>query len=127
MSTAAFAGRGGYVTWAGTSMVEVRNWKATYNVDTADVTALSSSGYRHRISTIKDLTGTIESNVFLTAFNTSIGSPRTLVLYTSSEVSTSQPKITCRGILKMSVDVPVDAVNFTYDFESTGTVTIGTT
>lgn len=123
MSTAAFSGFGGHVTWAGTSMTEVKNWKASYNQETADVTSLSSSGYRDRIATVADLTGSIETNVFL---STSMGKARALVLYTHTSSSTSTPSISCRAFLKLSIDVPADAVGFTYDFESTGPVTIAT-
>jgi len=123
MSTQAFAGFGGHVTWAGTSMVEVKNWKASYNQETADVTSLSSSGYRDRLATLADLTGSIETNVFL---STSMGHARALVLYAGVSSSTSKPSLSCRAFFKLSLDVPPDAVNFTYDFESTGPISIAT-
>ncbi len=121
MSTAAISGFGGKVKFGNTTLTEVRNWKGSYGVDTADVTALSSSGYRHRISTIKDFTGTFETNVYA---NPQPGVSTSAVFYVGATSSATKPKIACKVFLKMSIDVPVDAVNFTYDFESAGPVTI---
>ncbi len=121
MGTAAISGFGGKVKFGNATVTEVKNWKGSYNVETADVTALSSSGFRARISTIQDFTGTFETNVYLAPNQ---GTATSAVFYVGATSSATRPKIRTLVFLKLSLEVPTDAVNFTYDFESTGKPTI---
>lgn len=124
MSTAAISGFGGKVKFGNSTLAEVKNWKGSYNVETADVTSLSSSGYRDRISTVQDFTGTFETNVYASPAH---GVATSAVFYVGSASSATKPKIRCLVYAKLSLDVPPDAVTFTYDFESTGKPTITAT
>ena len=121
MSTQAITGFGGSVTLSSSAVAEVGSWNGTINVETADTTALESSGFRNRIPTITDFTGTFESNVFLPLTS---GAARAAVFAVGTAASATKPTITTRIIHSTGIEVPAEKVNFSYDFESDGPIVV---
>lgn len=123
MPTAAVSGFGGSVTISSSAVAEVKDWSGTINSETADVTHLSSSGFRNRIPTIQDITGSFNSNVFLALTG---AASRAAVFKVGSAVSAARPSITTRIIHSTGFEVPTAEVVFSHDFESDGPVTVAT-
>jgi len=119
--TSAISGFGGSVQVSSSVAVEVKEWNATLSIETADVTPLSSSGWRNRINTVREFTGSFTANAFM---NLTGPSPRTGIFKVGSTTSSSKPSFTCRIYHSTGVSVPGDAVEWSYDFESDGPVAV---
>jgi len=121
MATAggAISGFGGSVNVGG-AVSNVKEWTGTINRENADVTHLGSSGWRNRLGTVNDFTGSFTTNTFLA---TTTGAA---VFSVGAAASTTKPTISCRVNLSTGFNVPADAVEFTYDFESDGPIAIAT-
>jgi len=122
--TVAYSGFGGSVSVSSSVNAEVREWSADVNIESADVTRLSASGFVDRIVTRTDMSGTFNANVYIPAMAT--GAKRTMVLKTASSNTTTKPQFTFRAIISPSVSVPGDAVDWTYNFVSDGPITVAT-
>jgi len=119
--TVAISGFGGSVTISSSAVTEVTEWNGTINVNTADVTPLSASGWINRINTTSDFSGTFTANKFL---NLTSGNPRNAVFAVGASAGATTPTITCRIYHSTGVTVPGDAVEWSYDFESDGPLAI---
>jgi hypothetical protein len=124
VATKALSGNSGQVKAAGT-VSEVSTWTGSYTSDVADVTSFDSSGYVEKITTLVHFDG----NFVAQAFNNKKGLQSSGVFRTdSSSVSSSKPTFTCRFIItNMTPNVtaaPGEAITWTYDFESTGPVSV---
>jgi hypothetical protein len=121
--TQAISGIGGKITVSSSVIIEVKEWSGTINVETADVTPLSASGWRARIPTITDFTGTFTTNVFM---QRTVGKSRAAVFNVGSTNTTSKPQITTRIIHSTGISVPKEEVEFSMDFESDGPIAVAT-
>jgi len=102
---------------------EIKSWQADVNIDTEDVTRLSASGFRDRIITNTDMTGSFVGNTYIS--NIGVGAKRTVVLKSQSTTAAKAPQFTFRAIIKPSGNIPATgAAEWTYNFESDGPITI---
>ena len=122
--TTAYSGFGGSVSMSASVNAEVREFSIDVNIEDADVTRLSGSGFIDRIVTRTDATGTFNANVYIP--NTATGTKRVLVLKTASTTSTKAPQLTFRAIVSPGANVPGDAVDWTYNYKSDGPITVAT-